>query len=59
MLSMKNALVLALALGVVGCGSNSKKELPPAELPKFEREVSLKKEWSRSIGVGQGRLYTS
>lgn len=58
MLSMKNALVLALALGVVGCGSNSKKELPPAELPKFEREVSLKKEWSRSIGVGQGRLYT-
>jgi outer membrane protein assembly factor BamB len=53
----KNAAVLALALLAVGCGSNSKKELPPAELEKFEAEVRLKIEWSRSIGDGQGKDY--
>ena len=53
----KNAAVLALAVVVVGCSSNTKKELPPAELPKFEREVQLKKEWSRSIGKGQGDTF--
>lgn len=49
--------MLALALLAVGCSSNSKKELPPAELEKFEAEVSLKTEWSRSIGEGQGSGY--
>lgn len=53
----KNAAMLALALLAVGCSSNSKKELPPAELEKFESEVSLKTEWSRSIGEGQGSGY--
>lgn len=53
----KNAALLALAVLAVGCSSNSKKELPPAELTKFEAEVSLKTEWSRSIGVGQGETY--
>jgi outer membrane protein assembly factor BamB len=53
----KNAAVLALAVMAVGCSSNTKKELPPAELPKFEREVQLKKEWSRSIGKGQGDTF--
>lgn len=53
----KNAALLALAVLVVGCSSNSKKELPPAELPDFKEEVQLKEEWSRSIGEGQGETY--
>ena len=53
----RNAALLALAVMAVGCSSNSKKELPPAELPKFEKEVQLKKEWSRSIGKGQGETF--
>ena len=53
----KNAALLALAVMVVGCSSNSKKELPPAELPDFTAEVELKSEWNRSIGDGQGESY--
>ncbi|MBB2495607.1 outer membrane protein assembly factor BamB [Aquipseudomonas ullengensis] len=53
----KNAAVLALAVLAVGCSSNSKKELPPAELPDIQEEVQLEKQWSRSIGDGQGELY--
>lgn len=53
----KNAALLALAVMAAGCSSTDKKELPPAELPKFEREVSLKTQWSRSIGDGQGKSY--
>ena len=53
----KNAALLALAVLVVGCSSNSKKELPPAELPDFTAEVELKNEWSRSVGDGQGEGY--
>ena len=32
----KNAAVLALAVMAVGCSSNSKKELPPNELPDIQ-----------------------
>jgi outer membrane protein assembly factor BamB len=53
----KNVALLAVAVLAVGCSSNSKKELPPADLPKFEEEVSLQKEWSRSIGDGQGKSF--
>ena len=53
----KNAALLALAVTVVGCSSNSKKELAPAELPEFTTEVELKSEWSRSVGNGQGEGY--
>lgn len=53
----KNAALLALAVLAVGCSSNSKKELPPANLPDFEEEVVLQKEWSRSIGQGQGKTF--
>lgn len=53
----KHAAVLAVALLAVGCSSNSKKELPPAELTKFTEEVVLKKQWSRSIGDGQGESF--
>ncbi|MBC9252037.1 outer membrane protein assembly factor BamB [Pseudomonas alcaligenes] len=53
----KNAAVLALAVMAVGCSSNSKKELPPAELPDIQEEVRLDAQWSRSIGDGQGDIY--
>ncbi len=53
------AALLALAVLATGCSSTSKKELPPAELTKFQEEVELKVEWSRSIGDGQGDLYNT
>lgn len=55
----KYAALLALAVLATGCSSTSKKELPPAELTKFQEEVELKVEWSRSIGDGQGDLYNT
>jgi outer membrane protein assembly factor BamB len=54
----KNAALLALAVMVVGCSSNSKKELPPAELQDFTAEVELTSEWNRSVGNGQGDTYS-
>jgi len=54
----KNAALLALAVMVVGCSSNSKKELPPAELQDFTAEVELQSEWNRSVGSGQGDTYS-
>ena len=59
MIGWKQAAVLALAVLAVGCSSNSKKELPPAELTQFTEEVVLKKQWSRSIGDGQGETYNT
>ncbi|CAE6897315.1 Outer membrane protein assembly factor BamB [Pseudomonas marincola] len=53
----KNAALLALAVLVVGCSSNSKKELPPAELPDFTEEVQLQEQWSHSVGDGQGDTF--
>ncbi|UVE16787.1 outer membrane protein assembly factor BamB [Pseudomonas sp. LS44] len=53
----KYAALLAIAVLATGCSSNSKKDLPPAELPDFTEEVELKTEWSRSIGDGQGDTY--
>lgn len=55
-------LTLAAGLAVLmlaGCGSSSKKELPPMELEKFTAEVELKRSWKRNIGVGQGELYNN
>ena len=49
--------MLALAILAAGCSSNSKKELPPAELTDFKEEVVLQKQWSHSIGDGQGETY--
>lgn len=59
MIGWKQAAVLSLAVLAAGCSSNSKKELPPAELTKFTEEVVLKKQWSRSIGDGQGETYNT
>ncbi|WP_150629357.1 outer membrane protein assembly factor BamB, partial [Pseudomonas fluorescens] len=53
----KHAALLALVVLAAGCSSNSKKELPPAELTDFKEEVVLQKQWSRSIGDGQGKTY--
>ncbi|MBA1201846.1 outer membrane protein assembly factor BamB [Pseudomonas capeferrum] len=57
MIGWKQAAVLTLAVLAAGCSSNSKKELPPAELAKFTEEVVLQKKWSRTIGDGQGDTY--
>ena len=55
---MNRTLAAGLAaLLLVGCGSSSKKELPPAELEKFTAEVQLDRAWKRNIGTGQGELY--
>ncbi|MBD8492611.1 outer membrane protein assembly factor BamB [Pseudomonas syringae] len=53
----KHAALLALAVMAVGCSSNSKKELPPAELTDFKEEVNLQKVWSHSVGDGQGETW--
>ncbi len=50
----KNAALLALALLAAGCSSTSDKELPPAPLPDFTEQATLDKQWSRSVGDGQG-----
>ncbi|MEQ7917912.1 outer membrane protein assembly factor BamB [Xanthomonas sp. WHRI 1810A] len=57
MIRWKHAALLALAILAAGCSSNSKKELPPAELTDFKEEVVLQKQWSRSVGDGQGETY--
>ena len=57
MMRWKHAALLALVILAAGCSSNSKKELPPAELTDFKEEVVLQKQWSRSIGDGQGKTY--
>ncbi|MCY1264567.1 Outer membrane protein assembly factor BamB [compost metagenome] len=57
MLRWKHVALLALTVLAVGCSSNSKKELPPAELTDINEEVRLDKQWSRSVGDGQGDLY--
>jgi outer membrane protein assembly factor BamB len=53
----KIAALLAAAVFAAGCSSNSSKEPEPAELVKFDAEIQLDKEWSRSIGDGQGDTY--
>jgi len=53
----KNAALLAMALLVVGCSSDSDKEQEPAPLADFEEEVRLDEQWSRSIGEGQGETF--
>lgn len=57
MMRWTHAVMLATAVFAVGCSSNSTKEQPPAELEKFAEEVRLDKQWSRSIGEGQGETW--
>ncbi|MCF6753847.1 outer membrane protein assembly factor BamB [Pseudomonas stutzeri] len=54
----KTAALLTFAVLAAGCSSNDTKEPEPAELTKFEAEVELQKQWSRSIGEGQGETYS-
>ncbi|UJJ32535.1 outer membrane protein assembly factor BamB [Halopseudomonas maritima] len=55
---LSRCLILGLAAAItVGCSSS--KELPPAELEKFDAEVELDRVWKRNIGVGQGDLYNN
>ena len=56
---LSRCLILGLSAAImVGC-SSSKKELPPAELEKFNAEVELDRIWKRNVGVGQGDLYNN
>ena len=57
MMRWTHAVMLASAVLVAGCSSTGSKELPPAELSKFTEEVRLEKQWSRSIGEGQGETW--
>ncbi|MBA1274352.1 outer membrane protein assembly factor BamB [Stutzerimonas azotifigens] len=52
----KIAALLSLVVLAAGCSSSSK-EPEPAELQKFDAEIRLDQEWSRSIGKGQGKTY--
>lgn len=58
---MKRTTILALMLGsllLAGCSSKGeKKAQAPMPLEKITAEVKLHKEWSASIGVGQGKLW--
>lgn len=58
---MKRSAILALMLGslvLAGCSSKGdKKEQAPQALEKITTEVKLKREWSLSVGVGQGKLW--
>ncbi len=53
------SLLLAFALGVIGCSSfgEDDKELQPSPLPEFKAEQNLKELWSHGVGNGQGELY--
>jgi outer membrane protein assembly factor BamB len=53
----KTLAVLTLASVVAGCSSSKEQELEPSPLPDFTETASLQKEWSRSVGDGQGELY--
>lgn len=44
---------------LAGCASNDEEVLRPAELVKFEPTVKLKKLWTRKIGSGQDKRYTT
>lgn len=53
----KLAVILSVAVLITACSRDSTKELPPAKLVKFNPEIALQVDWSRSIGDGQGDLY--
>jgi len=53
----KTLAVLTLASVVAGCSSSKEQELEPSPLPDFTETASLQKEWSRSVGDGQGEFF--
>ena len=55
---MKYILLPLFLLLLAGCSSKTNKELPPAQLVSFDAETTLDKQWSRSIGNGQGDGYS-
>lgn len=53
----KTLAVLTLASLVAACSSSKDKDIEPAPLPDFTEKASLQKEWSRSVGDGQGEFF--
>ena len=54
----KHAALLALAILAAGCSSNSKKELPPAELTSFKEEVVLQNNGANPLVMGRATSTT-
>lgn len=52
-------LWLVFSVFIAGCASNDEEVLRPAELVKFEPTVKLKRLWTRKIGAGQDKRYTT
>lgn len=53
----RGTAALLLAVMVVACSSNDKKDQEPAPLPDFKAERGFDKLWSHGIGNGNGKLY--
>lgn len=54
----QSALLIACLLALLtGCSSNDEEEKGPAPLVDFEPERYFKKQWSNSVGDGQGEIY--
>lgn len=59
-LVMRAVSLFYLAVLVGACSSNNIKDdefFEPAELQKFDRKVDLRRNWSGSVGDGQGKRY--
>jgi len=50
------AVVLALAVALVGCGGKKDKSEPPAELTDFQPSIVIDKVWSSKVGGKSERL---
>lgn len=48
---------ILLAMAVAACSSKGSVELEPMKLESFKAEIELRKEWSVSVGNGQGKLW--
>jgi len=62
--ALKSSLVMFLAVLLSGCANlnplnwfSDDEVNPPAELQEFQRQVSLRRDWSVSVGNGQGDIY--
>lgn len=50
-------LIVSLLAGLQSCSSNRRKDLQPMELKRFDKQMSLKRQWRKDIGDGPGKYY--